>query len=99
MALKSMSVAKLKDLRGEVDAAITEKIAARRSELEVQLSELHVMTPTERAERRAAAGQWDSYRRSTVIRTILRRLGPVAVCNHIGCVTHSNPERSSTASS
>jgi DNA-binding protein H-NS len=40
MTLKSMSVAKLRDLRGEVDAAITQKIAARRRELEVQLSEL-----------------------------------------------------------
>ena len=40
MALKSMSVAKLRALRGEVDAAITEKIAARRRELEVRLSEL-----------------------------------------------------------
>jgi DNA-binding protein H-NS len=40
MDVKSMSVAKLKDLRGKVDAAITEKIAARRRELEVQISEL-----------------------------------------------------------
>jgi len=40
MALTSMSVAKLKDLRGKVDAAIAEKVGARRRELEVQLSEL-----------------------------------------------------------
>ena len=40
MALKSMSVAKLKDLRGKVDAAIAEKVGVRRRELEVQLSEL-----------------------------------------------------------
>jgi DNA-binding protein H-NS len=40
MALKSMSVTKLRDLRGKVDAAISEMIAARRRELEVQLSEL-----------------------------------------------------------
>jgi DNA-binding protein H-NS len=40
MALTSMSIAKLRVLRGEVDAAITERIAARRRELEVQLSEL-----------------------------------------------------------
>jgi hypothetical protein len=37
MALKSMSVAKLKDLRGKVDAAIAEKVAARRRELEAAL--------------------------------------------------------------
>jgi DNA-binding protein H-NS len=40
MALKSMSVAKLQDLRGKVDAAISEKVQARRRELEAQLSEL-----------------------------------------------------------
>jgi DNA-binding protein H-NS len=40
MALTSMSVAKLQDLRDEVDAAIAEKVGARRRELEVQLSEL-----------------------------------------------------------
>jgi DNA-binding protein H-NS len=40
MALTSMSVAKLKDLRGKVDAAIAAKVGARRRELEVQLSEL-----------------------------------------------------------
>jgi DNA-binding protein H-NS len=40
MALKSMSVAKLQDLRVKVDAAINEKITARRNELETELSEL-----------------------------------------------------------
>jgi DNA-binding protein H-NS len=40
MALKSMSVAKLQDLRGKVNAAIAEKIIARRQELESELSKL-----------------------------------------------------------
>lgn len=40
MALKSLSVAKLQDLRSKVDAAIAEKVSARRRELEMQLSEL-----------------------------------------------------------
>jgi DNA-binding protein H-NS len=40
MALKSMSVAKLQDLRGKVDTAISEKISERRRELETQLSDL-----------------------------------------------------------
>ena len=40
MALKTMSVAKLRDLRSMVEAAISEKVATRRRELEVQLSEL-----------------------------------------------------------
>ncbi len=40
MALKSMSVAQLQDLREKVDAAIVEKITARRQELETELSSL-----------------------------------------------------------
>src|ERR1700722_5795836 len=40
MALKSMSVAKLHDRTGKVDAEIAEKVSARRRELEMQLSEL-----------------------------------------------------------
>jgi DNA-binding protein H-NS len=40
MALKSMSVAKLRDLRDQVDAAIAQKIRARRSEFETELSAL-----------------------------------------------------------
>jgi DNA-binding protein H-NS len=41
MALKTMSIAKLQDLRGKVDAAIAEKVTARRKELEAELSGLH----------------------------------------------------------
>jgi DNA-binding protein H-NS len=40
MALKSMSIAKLQDLRAKVDAAIGEKVTTRRSELESELSKL-----------------------------------------------------------
>jgi DNA-binding protein H-NS len=40
MALKSMSIAKLQDLRGKVDVAIAEKVTARRHELEAELSNL-----------------------------------------------------------
>jgi DNA-binding protein H-NS len=40
MALKSMSVAELRDLRGKVDAEIAQKVASRRRELETQLSAL-----------------------------------------------------------
>jgi DNA-binding protein H-NS len=40
MALKSMSVAKLRDLKDKVEAAIAEKVTARRSELEMELSKL-----------------------------------------------------------
>jgi DNA-binding protein H-NS len=35
-----MSVAKLMDLKGKVEAAIAEKVTARRSELEMELSRL-----------------------------------------------------------
>jgi DNA-binding protein H-NS len=40
MALKSMSVAKLQDLKIQVEAAISEKVKARRHELESELSKL-----------------------------------------------------------
>jgi DNA-binding protein H-NS len=40
MAFKSMSIAKLQDLRGKVDAVIAEKISERRHELETELSKL-----------------------------------------------------------
>jgi DNA-binding protein H-NS len=40
MALKTMSVAKLQDLKVKVEAAITEKVSARRHELESELSKL-----------------------------------------------------------
>jgi DNA-binding protein H-NS len=40
MALKSMSVAKLQDLKSQVEATISEKVRARRHELESELSKL-----------------------------------------------------------
>jgi DNA-binding protein H-NS len=40
MALKTMSIAKLRDLRARVDAAIGEKIHERRKSLESELSRL-----------------------------------------------------------
>jgi DNA-binding protein H-NS len=40
MALKTMSIAKLQDLKSKVDAAISEKIQSRRHELESELSQL-----------------------------------------------------------
>ena len=40
MALKSMSIAKLQDLKSQVEAAITAKVTERRHELESELSKL-----------------------------------------------------------
>jgi DNA-binding protein H-NS len=40
MALKTMSVERLRDLKGQVEAAISAKITARRHELESELSKL-----------------------------------------------------------
>jgi DNA-binding protein H-NS len=40
MALKTMSVAKLQDLKSQVEAAINTKVSERRHELESQLSKL-----------------------------------------------------------
>ena len=44
--LKSMSVANLTDLKGKVEAAIAEKIMARRKELEMELSALERHDPS-----------------------------------------------------
>jgi DNA-binding protein H-NS len=40
MALKTMSVAKLQDLKSQVEAAISAKVSERRQELESELSKL-----------------------------------------------------------
>ena len=40
MALKSMTVAKLQDLKSQVEAAISAKVSERRQELESELSKL-----------------------------------------------------------
>jgi DNA-binding protein H-NS len=40
MALKSMPITKLQDLRAQVEAAISEKLQSRRQELETELSKL-----------------------------------------------------------
>jgi hypothetical protein len=40
MALKSMSIEKLRDLHGKVEAAIHSKVTERRHELELELSKL-----------------------------------------------------------
>jgi len=40
MALKTMSVAKLQELKGQVEAAIHTKVSERRHELETELSKL-----------------------------------------------------------
>jgi DNA-binding protein H-NS len=40
MALKSMPIAKLQDLKSKIEAAISEKVTERRRELEAQLSKL-----------------------------------------------------------
>ena len=40
MALKTMSVAKLQDLKSQVEAAISAKVSERRHELESELSKL-----------------------------------------------------------
>jgi DNA-binding protein H-NS len=41
MALKTMSISKLQDLRSKVEAAISEKVRTRREELEAELSKIH----------------------------------------------------------
>ena len=40
MALKTMTIAKLRDLKSQVEAAISAKVSERRQELESELSKL-----------------------------------------------------------
>jgi DNA-binding protein H-NS len=56
MALKSMTVAKLQDLKSQVEAAISTKISERRHELESQLSKLDVDSGGARRGRPAGRG-------------------------------------------
>jgi DNA-binding protein H-NS len=56
MALKSMSIAKLKDLRAQVDAAISTKVSERRHVLESELSKLDVNSGGARRGRPAGRG-------------------------------------------
>jgi DNA-binding protein H-NS len=56
MALKSMPIAKLQDLKAKVEAAILEKVSARRSELEAEMSKLEGYTGAARRGRPAGRG-------------------------------------------
>jgi DNA-binding protein H-NS len=56
MALKSMSIAKLQDLRSQVEAAIAEKTKSRRHELETELSKLTSYAGAARRGRPAGRG-------------------------------------------
>ena len=56
MALKSMSIAKLQDLKAQVEAAINEKIVSRRHELEAEMSKLNGYTGAARRGRPAGRG-------------------------------------------
>jgi hypothetical protein len=56
MTLKSMSVAQLQDLRGKVEAAISEKVTERRQELQAELTKLgHIDGRSARKARRRPA--------------------------------------------
>jgi DNA-binding protein H-NS len=56
MALKTMPIPKLQDLRAKVDAAIQEKVSSRRKELEAELSKLDGYTGSARRGRSAGPG-------------------------------------------
>jgi hypothetical protein len=84
MALKSISLAELKDLISKVDAAIAVKVGARRRELEVQLSEPARHDPRGTREMVRGCGTRASVALSTAIRKTCRRPGPVPVCSRMG---------------
>jgi DNA-binding protein H-NS len=52
--LKTMSIAKLQDLRNKLDAAISERVSARRLELETELAKLEGRSPRDRRGKPAA---------------------------------------------
>jgi DNA-binding protein H-NS len=54
--LKSMSVAKLTELKDKVEAAIAEKVSARRSELQMELSKLERHDPSGKRGKAAGGG-------------------------------------------
>jgi DNA-binding protein H-NS len=56
MALKSMPIAKLQDLKAKVDAAILEKVSALRKELEAEMSKLEGYSGGARRGRPAGRG-------------------------------------------
>jgi DNA-binding protein H-NS len=56
MALKSMPINKLQDLRAQVEAAISEKLQSRRQELEAELSKLDAYSGGARRGRPAGRG-------------------------------------------
>jgi DNA-binding protein H-NS len=56
MALKSMSITKLQDLKAKVEAAILEKVNARRSEVEAEMSKLDGYTGAARRGRPPGRG-------------------------------------------
>ena len=57
VALKYMSVTQLTDLKGKVEAAIAEKIKARRHELEMELSDLERHDPSRRRAKARGRGK------------------------------------------
>ena len=98
VALKYMSVTKLTDLKGKVEAAIAEKIKARRHELEMELSDLERHDPSRRRAKARGRGKGASVEPKYRNPKTRCRPGPVVVCSRFGCVRRSNPGRSSTAS-
>lgn len=57
MALKAMSISKLQDLKSKVEVEISERVRARRQELEAELSKLHGYSGGARAGRPAGRGR------------------------------------------
>ena len=57
MALKTMSIAKLRDLRSKIEAAISARVGDRCRELEAQLSKLDGFGRNEKASKFAGRGR------------------------------------------
>ena len=96
--LKSMSVANLTDLKGKVEAAIAEKVTARRKELEMELSDLERHDPSGKRAKARSRGKGGSIAPKYRNPKDPSQTWQAAVYSRFGYVTRSNPERSSIAS-
>ena len=85
MALKSMPIAQLQDLKSKIEAAISAKVTERRRELEAQLSKLSGFgAAAERPPSSVEAVARGLSHPNTATQTTWRRRGPVVALSRAG---------------
>jgi hypothetical protein len=83
MALKSMPIAQLQDLKSKIEAAISAKVTERRRELEAQLSKLSGYRGG-KATKFGRGGRTGLSHPNTGTQTTWRRRGPVVALSRAG---------------